>query len=168
MIMMLKGVFWDFLQSPHCAADYLQHIYSSDQGTAMCKSWATHRAPITYNISCTTWCYHSIFQSVQDMNWLDRLSGSEMPMHGRPVWHKLTKYAVKVLPLDCFPLLDLVFDIYLWILLNFVSEGDGDEAWIHKIVHKPQKAHSHKSETHLSCRYGQAWSLAVETSVSLS
>ena len=41
-----------FLQSPHCAANRLQHVRSSGQGAVVCKSLATHRALITCNMSC--------------------------------------------------------------------------------------------------------------------
>ena len=56
MIMMaLKGASWDFLQSPLCAANCFQHICQSGQDAIMCKSRATHQAPITCNMSCATW-----------------------------------------------------------------------------------------------------------------
>ena len=42
------------VQSPHCAANCLQHTCSSDPGAIVCKLSATHRALITY-VSCTTW-----------------------------------------------------------------------------------------------------------------
>ena len=41
-----------FLQSPHCAANRLQHIHSSSPGAIVCKSRATHRALITCNMPC--------------------------------------------------------------------------------------------------------------------
>ena len=41
-----------FLQSPHCVANLLQHVRSSDPGAIVCKSCATHRALITCNMSC--------------------------------------------------------------------------------------------------------------------
>ena len=44
-----------FLQSPHCAANCLQHVSSSGPGTIVCKSRATHRALITSNLQCATW-----------------------------------------------------------------------------------------------------------------
>ena len=44
-----------FLQSPHCATKCVQQIYSSGQGTIVCKSLATHPVLITYNMSCATW-----------------------------------------------------------------------------------------------------------------
>ena len=47
-----KGAIQDFLQC--CAANCLQHICSSSQGTTVCKSCATQRAPITCNVSCAT------------------------------------------------------------------------------------------------------------------
>ena len=34
-IMALKGANRDFVQSPHCAANCLQHVRSSDQGTVV-------------------------------------------------------------------------------------------------------------------------------------
>ena len=40
------------LQSPHCAANCLQHIRSSGHGAIACKSRATHRALITCNMLC--------------------------------------------------------------------------------------------------------------------
>ena len=40
------------LQSPHCSTNRLQHIRSSGPGAIVCKSRATHRALITYNMSC--------------------------------------------------------------------------------------------------------------------
>ena len=35
--------------------DVLQHVRSSSHGVIACKSRATHRALITYNVSCATW-----------------------------------------------------------------------------------------------------------------
>ena len=39
------------LQSPHCAANHLQHIRSSGPGAIVCKSYVTHRASITCSMS---------------------------------------------------------------------------------------------------------------------
>ena len=57
MIIMIafKGAVRDFLQSPHCTANCLQHVRSSGQGAIVCKSRATHGALITCNMSCATW-----------------------------------------------------------------------------------------------------------------
>ena len=55
IIIAMKGAFQDFLQSPHCAANCLQHMRSSGQGPIVCKSRAAHRARITWNMSCATW-----------------------------------------------------------------------------------------------------------------
>ena len=52
IIITLKGVIRDFSQSPHCAANCLQHVHSSDPGAIVCKSHATDRALITCNMSC--------------------------------------------------------------------------------------------------------------------
>ena len=52
LMIVLKGAVRTFLQSPHCAANSLQHIRSSSQGAIVCKSCATHRALITINMSC--------------------------------------------------------------------------------------------------------------------
>ena len=53
IIIAFKGANRDvFLQSPQCAANYLQHVRSSGQGAIECKSRATHRTIITYNVSC--------------------------------------------------------------------------------------------------------------------
>ena len=55
IIIVLKGANRDFLQSPHCAANRLQHIRSSGPGIIVCKSRATHQALITCYMSCATW-----------------------------------------------------------------------------------------------------------------
>ena len=52
IIISIKGAIRDFLQSPHCAANRLQHVRSSGLGAIMCKSRATHQALITCNMSC--------------------------------------------------------------------------------------------------------------------
>ena len=52
IIIAFKGAIRDFLQSPHCAANRLQHVRSSGPGAIVCKSRATHRALITCNMSC--------------------------------------------------------------------------------------------------------------------
>ena len=44
-----------FVQSPHCAANCLEHVRSSGQGAIVCKSHATHGVPFTCNMSCTMW-----------------------------------------------------------------------------------------------------------------
>ena len=41
-----------FLQSPHSAANSLQHVRSSGPGKIVCKSRTTHGALITCNMSC--------------------------------------------------------------------------------------------------------------------
>ena len=51
-----QGAIRGFLQSPHCAANRLQHVRSSGPGAILCKSRATHRAPITCNMSCYVPC----------------------------------------------------------------------------------------------------------------
>ena len=51
IIIALKGTIQDFLQSPHCAANCLQHVRSSGPGAIVCKSRATHGALITCNMS---------------------------------------------------------------------------------------------------------------------
>ena len=53
IIVAFKGAIRVFLQSPHCAAICLQHVRSSGPGAIVCKSRATHRALITFNM----WCY---------------------------------------------------------------------------------------------------------------
>ena len=52
IIIALKGAIRDFLQSPHCAANRLQHARSSGLGATVCKPRATHRVLTTCNISC--------------------------------------------------------------------------------------------------------------------
>ena len=53
IIIAFHGAIRDFLlQSPHWAANRLQHVRSSGPGTIVCKSRATHRALITCNMSC--------------------------------------------------------------------------------------------------------------------
>ena len=44
IITALKSAIRDFWQSPHCAANYLQHVRSSGPGAVVCKSRTTHRA----------------------------------------------------------------------------------------------------------------------------
>ena len=51
-IIALKGAVQDFLQSPHYAVDYVQHVCSGGPRTIMCKSCAAHRALITCNMLC--------------------------------------------------------------------------------------------------------------------
>ena len=52
IIITFKGAIRDFWQSPHCAANRLQHVRSSGPGAIVCKSCATHRALITCNMLC--------------------------------------------------------------------------------------------------------------------
>ena len=47
IIIAFKGAIGDFLQSPHSAANCLQHVRSSGTGAIVCKSRATRRALIT-------------------------------------------------------------------------------------------------------------------------
>ena len=49
IIIELKGAIRDFLQSPHCAANCLQHVRSSGLGAIVYTSRATHTALITCN-----------------------------------------------------------------------------------------------------------------------
>ena len=55
IIFAFKGAIRDFLQSPHSAANCLQHVRSSGQGAIVCKSRATHRALIT--CKCHVTCH---------------------------------------------------------------------------------------------------------------
>ena len=52
IVIAFKGAIRDFLQSPHYAANSLQHVRSSGLGAIVCKSRATHRALVTCNGSC--------------------------------------------------------------------------------------------------------------------
>ena len=51
-IIALKDEIRDFLHSPHCAANRLQHVRLSGPGAIVYKSCATHQALITCNMSC--------------------------------------------------------------------------------------------------------------------
>ena len=55
IIIALKGAIRDFLQSPHSAANCLQHVRSCSPGASVCKSRATHRALIT--CKCHVTCH---------------------------------------------------------------------------------------------------------------
>ena len=55
IIFAFKGGIQDFLQSPHSAANFLQHVRSSSTGAIVCKSRATHRALIT--CKCPVTCH---------------------------------------------------------------------------------------------------------------
>ena len=55
IIIAFKGAIRDLLQSPHSAANCLQHVRSSGPGATVCKSRATHRAFVTCN--CHVTCY---------------------------------------------------------------------------------------------------------------
>ena len=56
IIIAFKGAIRDFfLQSPHSAANCLQHVRSSGQDATVCKSRATHRALIT--CKCHVTCH---------------------------------------------------------------------------------------------------------------
>ena len=55
IIIAFKGAIRDFLQSPHSAANCLQHVRSSGPGATVCKSRATHRALIT--CKCHVMCH---------------------------------------------------------------------------------------------------------------
>ena len=46
IVIALKGAVQDFLQSPHCTTNCIQHVHSSGQGTVVCKSCATCQALI--------------------------------------------------------------------------------------------------------------------------
>ena len=55
IIIAFKGASPDFLQSPHSAANCLQHVRSSGPCAIVCKSRATHRALIT--CKCHVTCH---------------------------------------------------------------------------------------------------------------
>ena len=55
IIFAFKGAIRDLLQSPHSAANCLQHVRSSGLGAIVCKSRATHRAFIT--CKCHVTCH---------------------------------------------------------------------------------------------------------------
>ena len=54
-IIALKGAIQDLLQSPHCAANCLQHVRSNGMSGTVYKSRVTHRALIKCNMLCATW-----------------------------------------------------------------------------------------------------------------
>ena len=60
IIIAFKGAIRDFLQSPHCVANHLQHIRSSGPGTIVCKSRATHRALICYHVQLE-WYFSTLY-----------------------------------------------------------------------------------------------------------
>ena len=53
IIIAFKGAIRDFLQSPHSAANCLQHVRSSGPGTIVCESRATRRALVTCKCHAT-------------------------------------------------------------------------------------------------------------------
>ena len=55
IIIAFKRTIRDFLQSPHSAANCLQHVRSSGPGAIVCKTRATHRALIT--CKCHVTCH---------------------------------------------------------------------------------------------------------------
>ena len=55
IIIAFKGAIRDFSQSPHSAANGLQHVRSSGLGAIVCKSRTTHRALIT--CKCHVTCH---------------------------------------------------------------------------------------------------------------
>ena len=55
IIIALKSVVRDLLQSPHSAANCLQHVRVSGPGAVVCKSRATQRALIT--CKCHVTCH---------------------------------------------------------------------------------------------------------------
>ena len=55
IIIAFKGAIQDLLQSPHSAANCLQHVHSSGPGAVVCKSRATHQAIIT--CKCHVTCH---------------------------------------------------------------------------------------------------------------
>ena len=55
IIIALKGTSQDFLQSPHCAMNCLQHVRSSGQGAIVCKSRNTSSACHAQHVLCATW-----------------------------------------------------------------------------------------------------------------
>ena len=82
VIMTLGSAIQDFLQSPYCATNCLQHIRWCGQGAVMCKSHATHQAVIMCNMPCASRDSSAIkFDRVQitfiwDLfDWLKPLSG---------------------------------------------------------------------------------------------
>ena len=52
IIIAFKGAISDFLQSPNCAANCLQHVRSRCPGAIVCKSRETHQMLITCSMSC--------------------------------------------------------------------------------------------------------------------
>ena len=67
IIIELAGAIQDFLQSPHCAANCLQHTYSSGLGAIMCKSRATqiaHHVQITCNSDRSSCANHVQLRSL--------------------------------------------------------------------------------------------------------
>ena len=55
MIIAFKGAIRDLLESPHSAANCLQHVRSSGMRAIVCKSRATHRALIS--CKCHVTCH---------------------------------------------------------------------------------------------------------------
>ena len=67
IIIAFKGAIRDFLQSPHSAANCLQHVRSSGLGAIVSKSRATHRMLITCVMLRATW-YEG---SAQILSWTE-------------------------------------------------------------------------------------------------
>ena len=54
-MMALRGAVPDLLQSPHCAANCLQHVRSNGPGTVVCKSRAARGSLVSCTMPCATW-----------------------------------------------------------------------------------------------------------------
>ena len=91
IIIAFKGAIRDFLQSPHSAANCLEHTRSSGPGAIVCKSRATHRALITCKCHVTChlvrrdssaikfdWVESNLFELILLTESLNRWRGSEI------------------------------------------------------------------------------------------
>ena len=97
MIIAFKGATRDIWQSPHCAANRLQHVRSSGADAIVCKPHATRRAPITRNMSCCVsrgrkgqlsyWAWQSLNRIYLNFTLLARpLTDERIPYSALPQW----------------------------------------------------------------------------------
>ena len=116
IVITFKGAVWDFIQSPLCAVNHLQHVHSSGPGMTMCKSCAACWLLFMCTMSCYMW-YEGTAQLLSLTEFKSHLF--ELYIIG---W-TINRWTI------CLCLLCLLVWLVLWFRLRLSAQFSGWNVW---------------------------------------
>ena len=116
-----------FLQSPHCAANCLQHVRSSGQGAIICKSRSTHRELIACNLSCVWQSLNRTYFSFILLN--ETINRRRNPQNTERVSHRVCREAETRTMYRKMTNCPFVFCYYIHVISRKQHEDLSKNAW---------------------------------------